>query len=256
MDELDGRVALVTGAAGGIGSAVSNRLLASGARVVGLDRDGGALRTVTRQAGDSFEPMSVDVTDGPAVQTAIDDIRTRCGHIDILINGAGVLQFGPVSDISADGWDRTFAVNATGVFVVTTAVLKVMRAQHDGAIVTIASNAARVPRADMAAYCASKAAAAMFTQCVGLEVAGSGIRCNVVNPGSTDTAMLDSMRDPEEGLGSIIRGNPSRYKLGIPLAKAATPDEIANAVLFLVSDEASHITLAQLTVDGGATLGA
>jgi 2,3-dihydro-2,3-dihydroxybenzoate dehydrogenase len=118
----------------------------------------------------------------------------------------------------------------------------------------VASNAAGVPRAEMAAYAASKAAAAHFTRCLGLELAPRGIRCNVVAPGSTDTAMLRSMWAEGQGAQSTIDGSPQHYKIGIPLRKLAQPEEVAEAVLFLASNRASHITMQDLYVDGGAAL--
>jgi 2,3-dihydro-2,3-dihydroxybenzoate dehydrogenase len=127
--------------------------------------------------------------------------------------------------------------------------------RRSGAVVTVTSNAAGTARADMAAYAASKAAAAMFTKCLGLEVAGFGIRCNVVAPGSTDTPMLTSMwRDPS-GRTRTVRGDPGTFRVGIPLGRVASPDDVAEAVAFLLSDRARHITMHDLTVDGGATLG-
>jgi 2,3-dihydro-2,3-dihydroxybenzoate dehydrogenase len=124
-----------------------------------------------------------------------------------------------------------------------------------GAIVTVASNAATTPRARMSAYAASKAASTMFTKCLGLEVAKHGIRCNVVAPGSTDTPMLHSMWGDEAGPQATIGGDPDTYRLGIPLRKLARPADIAEATVFLLSDQAAHITLHSLTVDGGASLG-
>jgi 2,3-dihydro-2,3-dihydroxybenzoate dehydrogenase len=124
-----------------------------------------------------------------------------------------------------------------------------------GAVVTVASNAAATPRSGMAAYAASKAAAEMFTKSLGLEVARHGIRCNIVAPGSTDTPMLSSMWHDDSGPRATLAGNPEAFRVGIPLGKLAQPGDVAHAVAFLLSDQASHITLHTLTVDGGAALG-
>jgi 2,3-dihydro-2,3-dihydroxybenzoate dehydrogenase len=129
-----------------------------------------------------------------------------------------------------------------------------MASRGAGCIVTVASNAAGVPRAEMAAYAASKAAAAHFTRCLGLELAPRGIRCNIVAPGSTDTTMLRSMWSEGQGAQSTIDGSPRHFKVGIPLQKLAQPEEVAEAVLFLASERASHITMQDLYVDGGAAL--
>ena len=131
-----------------------------------------------------------------------------------------------------------------------------LRERRAGAIAVVSSNAATTPRAGMAAYAASKAAATQFTRCLGLELAPHGIRVNIVSPGSTDTAMQRAMWALGSSREAVIAGDPARWRLGIPLAKIATPDEIARAVLFLLSDQASHITLHDLRVDGGATLDA
>jgi 2,3-dihydro-2,3-dihydroxybenzoate dehydrogenase len=129
-----------------------------------------------------------------------------------------------------------------------------MITRRRGAIVTVTSNAAGVPRAGMAAYAASKAAAAHFTRCLGLELAAHGIRCNVVAPGSTDTPMQRSLWNEETRDAPVIAGDPATYRTGIPLGRIATPEDIADAVLFLASERARHITLHDLYVDGGATL--
>jgi 2,3-dihydro-2,3-dihydroxybenzoate dehydrogenase len=120
-----------------------------------------------------------------------------------------------------------------------------------GAIITVSSNAGGVPRTNMAAYAASKAAATMFTRCLGLELARSGIRCNVVSPGSTGTAMQQVLGAAPE---AVIAGDPGSYRVGIPLGRIADPADIADAVVFLASDQARHITMQDLYVDGGATL--
>jgi 2,3-dihydro-2,3-dihydroxybenzoate dehydrogenase len=159
---------------------------------------------------------------------------------------------GSVVDTTDDAWDRMFAVNTTGVFLVSRAVARRMLPRATGSIVTVASNAAGVPRAGMAAYGASKAAAASFTRSLGLELAPHGIRCNVVAPGSTDTPMLRELGPDADR--RVIAGDPDSFKAGIPLGRIAAPDDVADAVRFLVSDRARHITMHDLYVDGGATL--
>ncbi|VEI73501.1 2,3-dihydro-2,3-dihydroxybenzoate dehydrogenase [Serratia fonticola] len=121
---------------------------------------------------------------------------------------------------------------------------------------SIASNAAHVPRVGMAAYCASKAAMRSLCQTVGLEMAPYGVRSNLVSPGSTNTPMLRGMWEDEHGESNMIKGFPDQFKLGIPLGKIAQPQEIADAILFLASDRASHITMQDIVIDGGATLAA
>ena len=129
-----------------------------------------------------------------------------------------------------------------------------MAARGRGAIVTIGSNAGGVPRMNLAAYAASKAAAAHFMRCLGLELAGQGVRCNVVSPGSTDTGMLRELMG-EAATRDVVQGLPDQFRVGIPLRRIAEPADVAAAVSFLVSDAARHITLQDLYVDGGAGLG-
>ncbi|MFF7181586.1 2,3-dihydro-2,3-dihydroxybenzoate dehydrogenase [Streptomyces sp. NPDC008121] len=256
---MQDKIALVTGAAGGIGAAVVHMLGRRGVTVAAVDRDETALKQrVAAYAADGLavEAFPADVTDSAQVNALVDEVERRLGPIDYLVNSAGVLRLGPVRTFSDEDWAATFAVNATGVFHLSRAVVDRMIPRGSGALVTVASNAANTPRAEMAAYAASKAAAALFTKSLGLEVAPYGIRCNLVAPGSTDTPMLSSMWHDESGPKGTIEGRPEAFRIGIPLKKLALPDDIANAVVFLLSDQAGHITLHDLTVDGGASLGA
>jgi 2,3-dihydro-2,3-dihydroxybenzoate dehydrogenase len=253
-------IAVVTGAAGGIGGAVAQALAERGACVALLDRDGERLEVAAKElraAGLRAEAFPVDVTASKQVDAVIGAVEERLGPIDRLVNAAGVLHPGAVADFTDEDWQETFAVNTTGVFHTSRAVVRRMKERRRGALVTIASNAAHTARMQMAAYAASKAAASMFTKCLGLESASYGIRCNVVAPGSTDTPMLTSLWDDEPAArAASIAGVPEVFRVGIPLARIARPRDIAAAVLFLLSDEAAHITMHHLTVDGGAALGA
>lgn len=252
------QVAFVTGAGGGIGREVVRRLAEHGAIVAAVDRDAQTLRAAVEAVpgGAVVEAVVADVASSAAVEAAVADVEKRLGPIRFLVNGAGVLRVNPLLEITDEDWRQTFAVNTEGVFYVSRAVARRMTARGGGAIVTIASNAARVPRAHLAAYCASKAAAASFTKTLGLELAEHGIRCNVVEPGSTETGMLRSLWTDEQGPQRTLQGDAGAYRLGIPLGKLAQPSDVADAVVFLLSDMASHITMHELCMDGGATLGA
>ena len=265
---FDGRLALVTGAAGGIGQALVRHLLAAGCTVVATDVaaidvaaiDVAALDAATTLASlppaqaARLLPRALDVRDGDAVTQLVQQIEAEHGAIDIGVNVAGVLSGTRVTETSDAEWRRVFAVNCDGVFHLGRALAQVMQPRGRGAIVTVGSNAAGVPRHAMAAYAASKAAAHMFTRCLGLELAPHGIRCNIVAPGSTLTPMQTGMWADERGAERVIAGLPEQYKAGIPLRKLATPDDIAHAVMFLLSDQAGHVALSDLYVDGGATL--
>lgn len=251
-------LALVTGAGRGIGAAVAAALAEQGHAVLATDLDGAAAeRTAAGLPGTArHQGQALDVTD-PAAVTALVDAVEADRPVGVLVNVAGVLATGPVADTTDAAWARVFGVNATGVFNVSRAVVRHMIPRRTGAIVTVASNAAGVPRAGMAAYAASKAAAAQFTRCLAVEVGAYGIRCNVVAPGSTDTPMQRSLwPDPDDpaGAAGAIAGDPGAYRVGIPLGRIADPEDVAAAVAFLVSPGARHITLQELYVDGGAAL--
>jgi len=291
---FDGKIALVTGAAGGIGAAVVRLLRASGATVVATDREapvldassediawadaaltstplpeGEGLKSSRPRDRSSFPSGSgvgvreglatlhshaLDVTDANAVDTLVAEIEANLGPIDLAVNVAGILSTASVLDLTAEEWRRTFAVNTDGVFHVSQAVARVMAPRRRGAMVTVSSNAAGIPRQSMAAYAASKAATTMFVRCLGLELAPLGIRCNIVAPGSTRTPMQTGMWSDADGEARTIAGSLDTFKSGIPLGKLAEPDDIAHAVLFLLSDQAGHIAMSDLYVDGGATL--
>ncbi|MFD1147862.1 2,3-dihydro-2,3-dihydroxybenzoate dehydrogenase [Saccharothrix hoggarensis] len=257
-DVMRDRIALVTGAAGGIGAAVARTLAARGATVAAVDRDPARLAEAVDKLvaeGLAVTGYTADVTDHAEVDALVDRVERETGPVDSLVNVAGVLRLGGALELSQEDWAGTFAVNATGVFNVSRAVVGRMVPRRRGAVVTVASNAASTARVAMAAYAASKAAATMFTKVLGLEVARHGIRCNVVAPGSTDTPMLTSMWHDEADRTATLAGNPGAFRVGIPLGRVASPEDVAEAVAFLLSDQARHITMHDLTVDGGATLG-
>jgi 2,3-dihydro-2,3-dihydroxybenzoate dehydrogenase len=245
--------AVVTGAAGGIGTAVVRALVEQGVSVAAVDVASDGL---AKLEGDQVTVHAVDVADSAAVEALVEDVEARVGPIGALVNAAGVLRTGRAHLLTDDDWATTFAVNSTGVFHLCRAVATRMIPRRGGAIVTVASNAAGIARMDMAAYAASKAAATSFTRCLGLELAEYGIRCNVVAPGSTHTPMLTGLWDDGDAVRVSVEGVPSAFRTGIPLGKVAQPSDVADAVLYVLSDRASHITMQTLTVDGGAALGA
>ncbi len=249
---FDGTIALVTGANGGIGAALVEQLRDSGCTVIATDVVAPVIAVAPGQA--TVHARALDVTDAAAVDALVAWAEAEVGPIGFGINVAGVLQTGTVAETADAQWRRVFAVNADGVFHVSRALARVMSPRRKGAIVTVSSNAAGVPRHGMAAYAASKAASTMFTRCLGLELAPLGIRCNIVAPGSTLTPMQTGMWADEQGAAQVIKGTPETFKAGIPLQKLARPDDIVHAVMFLLSDQAGHIAMSDLYVDGGATL--
>jgi 2,3-dihydro-2,3-dihydroxybenzoate dehydrogenase len=247
----DDSVAVVTGAAGGIGSAIVKTLARQGIKVVAVDR----VRPTRFDDAVNVVSMAADVTVAAEVERVVSATEADVGPIGYLVNAAGVVHVAEVSALDLSAWADVFAVNTTGVFLMTRAALVPMTARRCGAVVTVSSNAARVPRLAMSAYCASKAATTMFTKCVALEVAALGIRCNVVSPGSTDTDMLRASWRNQDRRAATVGGAPEQFRVGIPLGRIAAPDDIAEAVEFLLSARARHITMHDLIVDGGAALG-
>jgi 2,3-dihydro-2,3-dihydroxybenzoate dehydrogenase len=195
------------------------------------------------------------VTDERRVNEALEATERELGPVTALVNAAGVLSQASLlsHETTLEELRRLFSVNVEAVWIVSRAVGTRMIERRRGAIVTVASNAGTVPRIGLGAYCASKAAAAMLTRCLGLELSRHGVRCNVVSPGSTDTPMLRSMLG-DTGTNAAVTGNPAAFRLGIPLGRVAEARDVAEAVLFLLSERARHITLQDLRVDGGATL--
>ncbi|MDK8874094.1 SDR family oxidoreductase [Paracoccus sp. SSJ] len=249
---FQGKTAIVTGAAGGIGRAVVAALLDAGATVVAAD-------TESALAGNPVagtENRVLDVRDGDAVEALVAEVEAAHGPLALGVHAAGVLAIGPLLELPPEEWERVIGVNARGTFHVTRALGRAMVRNGGGAIVAVSSNAAGIPRMNMGVYAASKAAATMLVRCLGLELAAQGVRCNIVAPGSTLTPMQTGMWTEDGGAGerAVIEGSLDAYRTGIPLKKLATPEDIAGAVMFMLSDQAGHVTMADLYVDGGATL--
>lgn len=255
---VTGAVCLVTGAAQGIGEEVARCLAAHGASVALMDCNAERVSRVAneiRAAGGCAVTAPADVRDAAAIDSVLEHVEHELQAIDILVNVAGVLRAGPVATYTEEDFATTLAVNVVGVFLVSRAVALRMIPRRSGSMVTVGSNGAGVPRMNMAAYTASKAAATAFTKSLGLELAQYGIRCNVVSPGSTDTQMQRALWTDAYGRDEVIAGSLDGFRVGVPLRKLAQPKDVANAVLFLASDHASHITMQDLYVDGGAALG-
>lgn len=248
--QFENKRVLVTGASSGIGQRIAETFQSYGANVVGLDKN------VSRSSS-GFKFAEADLADSRQVSAVCERLRNEADSLDILVNAAGVLRVADAENLTNDDWSVCMDINAGGPFYLMREWIPVFKRQRHGVIVNVASNAAHVPRVGMGAYCASKAALASLSQCIGLELAPFGIRCNIVSPGSTTTPMLERMLDGNDsGPENLISGLPQDFKLGIPLGKIGTPDDVTAAVLFLASDQAAHITMQDIVVDGGATLGA
>ncbi len=248
--DFSNQIAVVTGAAQGIGAAVAQQLLNYGAQVVVLDQKVDAEHYTSVPRVHAFK---VDVANRGQVQEVIDVVEREIGEITMLVNVAGVLSLNHILDATEEEWDHAFSVNVKGVFNVSQAIAQYMSTRRKGSIVTVASNASDTPRVGMGVYAASKAASTHLIRCLGLELAALGIRCNVVSPGSTDTPMQHQLWLTQEHKDAVLQGSLEQHRLGIPLGRIAVADDVANAVCFLLSDQARHITMHDLRVDGGAT---
>ena len=245
---------VVTGGASGIGLAVCEQLLQANAKVSLIDLHGADLIYLHQKYQDRLRVYVCDVTDRHALAQTFHICRAQFGPVDKLVCAAGKLQMGTAAELTTEQWRQTFAVNTEGVWFSCQQVLDEMQQRRKGAIVVVSSNAATTPRASMSAYAASKAAVTQFARCLALEMAEFGVRVNIVSPGSTDTPMQRAMWTQGSSAQTVINGSLEQYRLGIPLRKIASPLEIAQGVVFLLSDQASHITLHDLRIDGGATL--
>jgi NAD(P)-dependent dehydrogenase (short-subunit alcohol dehydrogenase family) len=237
------KVALVTGAARGIGLATAKRFLAEGWKVALLDIEAELLRgAVTALANpDNTLTLHCDVSDARAVADAMASMNARFGRLDALINNAGIAVFAPLLDTSDADWSRILQVNLTGPFLCTKAAAPLMR-ERGGAIVNITSISAVRASTLRSAYGTSKAGLAHLTKQLAVELASLGIRVNAVAPGPVETAMAKQVHTPE------IRAD---YHDAIPLNRYGLEEELAEAIFFLCSDRSSYITGQVLAVDGG-----
>jgi NAD(P)-dependent dehydrogenase (short-subunit alcohol dehydrogenase family) len=246
MFDLHGRTAIVTGAGRGIGRAVAAALIEHGAYVALLDRDAAAVAETVAQLGPRAQSVVVDVAAVHEVTAAIEDVITRWGRLDILVNNAAVLSTAPFLDLTPEEWHRVLNINLTAIYYTCRAAVPAMITAGYGRLITIASVAGKRGGGILgsAAYSAAKAGAIGLTKALARELAPFGITANTVCPGPVETPLLAAMT-PE------LRDRAQRL---IPLGRFAAPSEVAAAVVFLASTEAAFITGETLDVDGGLTM--
>jgi 3alpha(or 20beta)-hydroxysteroid dehydrogenase len=246
MGRLDGKVALISGAARGQGEAEARLFANEGARVVVadvLDEDG---TTVAKDIGDAAIYLHLDVTDELQWQATVDKAIDAFGGIDILVNNAGIFAINPIATTSLEEYRRIIDVNQIGVFLGMKAVASHMTARASGSIINISSIAGLRGNAGTVSYTASKFAVRGMTKVVSHELAPFGVRVNSIHPGLIETAMLKQITD-------VVPGGEDRMKQGVPLGSLADADDVAKLALFLASDDSRYCTGAEFVVDGGMT---
>ena len=252
--DLEGQVALVTGAAGGIGQAIAHTLAANGARVVYADINFDAAKRCAASSPGALA-LRMDVTDEAEIDAAMSEILKQCGRLDILVNNAGVNTLAHrvnIDEFPTAEWERILRVDLTGLFFVSRAGAKIMLARKSGRIINIASVLGLVPARLQCPYVAAKAGVVNLTRAMALELGAQGVLVNCIAPGSILT----------EGTKKLFYGEDGKFSdrvqamlAHIPLARPGTCEEIANAALFLAAPESSYINGAVLPVDGGWVAG-
>ncbi|MBA2544976.1 MAG: glucose 1-dehydrogenase [Deltaproteobacteria bacterium] len=251
MHRVEGKVAIVTGGASGIGRGCARRLAAEGAHVVVADRDEVGGQRVVDELGTPHRFLALDVTSEAGWKRVVAETVKQLGRLDILVNAAGIAIFKDIERTTLEDWRLINGVNSDGVFLGCKAVLVPMKAAGGGSIINLSSVAGLIGVADAPAYCASKGAVRLLTKSVALHAARSGynIRCNSVHPSFIDTPMCDA----------VINGAPDpakarkAFERAAPLGRMGQVDDVAHLVVYLASDESRFVTGAEIAVDGGLT---
>jgi 3alpha(or 20beta)-hydroxysteroid dehydrogenase len=248
VGRLEGKVAIVTGAAGGIGAATAERLTLEGALLVLTDANEQGVQSVAEELGErtGVRVLPHDVTSEEQWQTVVASALDAHGRIDVLVNNAGVFLASALTETSLEDFKRVMDVNVTGVFLGMRAVTPTMTEQRGGSVINLSSVAGLMGSPFLTAYAASKWAVRGMSKVAAKELAQFGVRVNSVHPGQIDTDMNTRQREKTpELIDKLIRG--------IPLRRIGTPQEVAGAIAYLASDDSTYVTGSELVVDGGTT---
>jgi 3-oxoacyl-[acyl-carrier protein] reductase len=250
MGQLDNKVAIVTGAAGGFGEGIARLFIAQGARVLIVDLDLGKAQKLAREFGPNAKAQQCDVAKGADVQAAVKACVEQFGPPDIVVNNAGTTHRNqPMLDVDEQTFDRVFAVNVKSIYHMAQAVIPLMRERRAGVIINIGSTAGIRPRPGLAWYNASKGAVNLLSKSMAAELGPDNIRVNAICPVMSATGMIE-----------LFLGTPdtpesrARITAGIPLGRLSDPEDVAAAALYLASDAAKFVTGIELPVDGGRTI--
>ncbi len=240
---LDGKRALVTGAATGIGKAIAQRLAAAGAVVVAADLNAAGAAATTKELGKGHHGIGVDVASEPSVIAMVREAVARAGGLDVLVTCAGIGMHKPFLDVTLDDWQKVHGINLQGTFLCCREVARHLVAEkRGGSLITIASGAATRASSSIAAYAATKGGVLSLTRAIAVDLAPHGIRANAICPGPVATELVDKAHTPE------MR---KAFEATVAMHRYAKPSEIAGAALYLASDEASYVTGSSVEVDGG-----
>ena len=252
MKRLDGKVALVTGGARGIGRAICEAYIREGARVAVADRLAHEAEETAAALGENAMPVAMDVTDLDAIAQGVAAVEANWGGIDILVNNAGIFNMAAIDKVTPEDYRRQYDVNVGGTIFAIQAVVPSMKKRGGGAIVNFSSQAGRRGESNIVLYCSTKAAVISITQSLALELAGDNIRVNAIAPGVIDTPMWDVVDAQFAALENKPLGQKKR-EVGeaVPLGRMGDPRDIADPCVFLASDDARYITAQTLNVDGG-----
>lgn len=247
MSTLDGKVAVVTGGAGGIGAAIAAAMAEAGAGVAVWDLDGASAKQVADAVGGKAVGVEVDITSRPSVEAALSSTESALGPVDALVNNAGIDRIEPFLQSEESTWERIVAVNYLGTVRCCHVVVPGMVERGNGRVINIASDAGRVGSSGEVVYSGTKGGVIAFSKALAREVASKGVSVNVVCPGPTNTPLLDQVAEASQKLYDGLAK-------AVPMRRIGQPADIAPAVVFLASDGAAYITGQTLSVSGGLTM--